>query len=184
MEPTFFATPEDLRRWFAENHATAAELWVGFYTVGSGKPSITWPQSVDEALCVGWIDGVRKGIDETSYKIRFTPRRQGSIWSKVNIERCGVLIAEGRMQSAGLKAFGARREDRSRIYSFEQGEVHFSEELQKVFEAEPEAWEYFQSQSPAYRKQHIWRVMSRKREETRRKLRQLIEACAKKQRLA
>src|SRR5690349_14810736 len=110
MQITFFKTPGDFRKWLAQNHATAQELWVGYYKKDSGKPSITWPESVDEALCFGWIDGLRKSVDETSYKIRFTPRRPRSIWSAVNIGRAQELIKEGRMQPAGLKAFEARTE--------------------------------------------------------------------------
>ena len=116
MEIVFFPTPPDLQKWFRRNHATERELWIGFYKKNSGRPSITWPESVDEALCVGWIDGIRKSIDEESYMIRFTPRRRGSIWSAVNIKRVEVLTNEKRMQPAGLAAFAARRENRSGIY--------------------------------------------------------------------
>src|SRR5215207_3179776 len=108
MNPTFFATPDELRAWLAEHHDSAPELWVGFYKKGSGKPSITWPESVDQALCFGWIDGVRKGIDETSYMIRFTPRKPRSTWSAVNIKRVGELTELGLMRPAGVKAFEAR----------------------------------------------------------------------------
>ena len=120
MKPTFFATPADLRKWFNEHHELETELLVGFYKKDSGKPSITWPKSVDEALCVGWIDGIRKGVDEESYTIRFTPRKPRSIWSAVNIAQVEVLTQEGRMKPAGLKAFEQRRENKSGIYSYEQ----------------------------------------------------------------
>src|SRR5215475_2255440 len=110
--PTFFRTSADFRKWLEKNHATATELWVGFYRRASGKPSITWPESVDEALCFGWIDGIRKRVDEVSYKIRFTPRRRGSIWSAINIKRARELTNEKRMRTAGLKAFEARRENK------------------------------------------------------------------------
>src|SRR3954452_17466988 len=123
MDPIFFETPEDFRSWLAENHATAGQLLVGFYKKGSGRKSITWPESVDEALCYGWIDGVRKGIDAESYTIRFTPRKRGSVWSKVNVSRVQVLTDLGRMQTAGLAAFVARKEGRSGIYSHEQVDV-------------------------------------------------------------
>ena len=116
----FFRTPAALRAWFVRNHATKTELWVGFYKVGSGKPSITWPESVDEALCCGWIDGIRKTIDADSYKIRFTPRKRTSVWSAVNIRRVKALIEEKRMLAAGLEAFGAKRENKSGIYAYEQ----------------------------------------------------------------
>src|SRR6266496_43513 len=112
MKPRFFASPADLRKWFVKNHASAKELWVGFHKKGSGRPSVTWPESVDEALCVGWIDGIRKSVDEKSYTIRFTPRRRRSVWSSVNIARARALVEEGRLIPAGLEAFRARREYR------------------------------------------------------------------------
>ena len=120
MKPRFFATPADFRAWLARNHGRAGELLVGFHRRDSGRPSITWPQSVDEALCFGWIDGVRRRIDDRRYTIRFTPRRRGSIWSAVNIKRAQELQNLGRMAPAGLAAFEARRDDRSAIYSYEQ----------------------------------------------------------------
>ena len=120
MNPKFFKSPSAFRKWLAANHSTAKELWVGFYKKSSGKPSITWPESVDEALCFGWIDGLRKSIDEDSYMIRFSPRNPGSIWSAVNIRNAERLIEEGRMQPAGLKAYEARKANRSRIYAYEQ----------------------------------------------------------------
>src|SRR6185437_9785944 len=119
-EPRFFATPAALRRWFDKNHRTAEEIWVGFYKKESGRPSVTWSESVDEALCVGWIDGIRKGIDACSYKIRFTPRRRGSVWSKINIDKVAALTREKRMRAAGVKAFDARLPNKSGIYSYEQ----------------------------------------------------------------
>ncbi len=120
MSITFFETPAAFGKWLAKNHATVTELWVGFYKKSSGRPSITWPESVDEALCYGWIDGLRKSIDDVSYKIRFSPRKPRSIWSAVNIRRAEFLISEGRMKPDGLKAFEARQENRSGIYSYEQ----------------------------------------------------------------
>src|SRR5438094_8197993 len=116
MNPKFFKTPSAFRKWLAANHAKSKELWVGFYKKDSGKPSITWPESLDEALCFGWIDGIRKRVDEISYQIRFTPRRRGSIWSTINIKRPKELAQEQRLRSAGLKAFGARRESKSGVY--------------------------------------------------------------------
>lgn len=170
MEPHFFATPEDFRAWLQANHATVGELWVGFYKVGTGRPSITWPQSVDEALCVGWIDGVRKRIDDESYVIRFTPRRPGSIWSAVNIKRMGELIAEGRVHPAGLAAFEKRRDDRSAIYSYEQRKTaELPEEYERRFRENTAAWEFFQSQPPGYRRTATFWVVSAKKEETRKK---------------
>ncbi len=127
MSPTFFANPAAFRRWLQKHYATAPELWVGFYKKHTGRPSITWPESVDEALCVGWIDGLRKTIDEESYRIRFTPRRRGSIWSAVNIKRVAVLTNEKRMLPAGLAAFARRTENRSGIYAYEQRSEHLPE---------------------------------------------------------
>ena len=185
MAIRFFPTPADLRKWFKKNHATAKELWVGFYKVGSGKPSITWPESVDEALCVGWIDGIRKTIDDESYKIRFTPRKKVSTWSAVNIRRVKVLTDEKRMQPAGLKAFGARRENRSGIYSYEQRPTEFDEPYLRLMKKDKAAWTFFEAQSPSYRRTLIWYVVSAKQEETRlKRLKTLIENCARGRRLS
>ena len=175
----FFPTPADLRKWFARNHATATELWVGFYKKGTGRPSITWPESVDEALCVGWIDGIRKRIDEQSYTIRFTPRRPTSIWSAINIARVAVLEKEGRMQAAGRAAFAKRRENRSGIYAYEQRSEHLPEPYAGQLRLDTKAAAFLQAQSPAYRKRVWWWVLSAKKEETRQaRLAKLIEACA------
>jgi uncharacterized protein YdeI (YjbR/CyaY-like superfamily) len=169
MEPTFFETPAKFRKWLAKNHAKAAFLLVGFYKKGTGRKSITWPESVDEALCFGWIDGVRKGIDAERYAIRFTPRKPGSIWSSVNIRKIQELTDLGRMQSAGLAAFEARKEDRSGIYSHEQGDVELPEPYQGLLRENAAAWAFFESQPPSYRKRVSWWVASAKKEETRRK---------------
>jgi uncharacterized protein YdeI (YjbR/CyaY-like superfamily) len=166
-ETIFFATPADLRRWFAANHETAAQLWLGFHKVGSGRASVTWPQAVDEALCVGWIDGIRKGVDEASYKIRFTPRRKASIWSAVNIARVPVLEAEGRMQPAGRRAFEARDEARSAIYAYEQAPVALDDAAEAAFRSNAVAWEWFQRVAPSYRTTAIHWVMTAKKPETR-----------------
>src|SRR5436305_5604059 len=152
MEPTFFRSPLHLRRWFAKHHATARELWVGYYKKGSGKPSITWPESVDEALCVGWIDGIRKNTDESSYKIRFSPRKSRSIWSSVNIKRAQELIEQGRMRPAGLKAFEARKENRSGIYSYEQRPEELIEPYLGMLKENEAAFTFFQAQAPSYRR--------------------------------
>jgi uncharacterized protein YdeI (YjbR/CyaY-like superfamily) len=167
MTLIFFPTPSYLQKWFERNHATAQELWAGFYKKGSGKPSITWPESVDEALCVGWIDGVRKSIDDVSYKIRFTPRNPRSIWSAVNIRRAQELISQGRMQAAGLKTFEARKENRSGIYSYEQRPEQLAEPYLGMLKENEVAWEYFHSQTPSYRRATTWWVISAKKEETR-----------------
>lgn len=184
MKITYFKTPVDFQRWLETNSATAEELWVGFFKKGSGKPSITWPESVDQALCFGWIDGLRKTIDETRYKIRFSPRRRGSIWSAINIKRAGELIEQGLMQPAGLKAFEARKENRSGIYSYEQRPFTLDGVYEKEFKKNKPAWAFFQSQSPWYRRKLIWWVVSAKTEETRlKRLAKLVEECAQGHRM-
>jgi uncharacterized protein YdeI (YjbR/CyaY-like superfamily) len=168
MDPIIFETPADFRAWLAANHAEAEFLWVGFYKTSTGRKSITWPESVDEALCFGWIDGVRKGIDAESYMIRFTPRKLGSVWSKVNVSRVQALADLERMQPAGLAAFEARKEDRSGIYSHEQGDIDLPEPYQGLLR-ENAAWEFFENQPPSYRNAASWWGASAKKEETRRK---------------
>ncbi len=179
---TFFKTPAEFRKWLAKNESTAQELWVGFHKKDSGKPSITWPESVDEALCVGWIDGIRKNLDETSYTIRFTRRKTGSIWSAVNIKRAQELIALGRLKPSGRQAFEKRREDRSRRYSYEQQGSQLAGEYEEKLRANPAAWTFFKSRPPGYQKVAGWWVMSAKKEETRlRRLDQLIAKSASNQ---
>ncbi len=174
-DPQFFATPADLRRWLSKHHATASEAWIGFYKIGSGRPSITWPQSVDEALCFGWIDGRRMSIDAASYKIRFTPRRAGSIWSEVNIKRVSALTEMGRMTTDGLQAFQARKENKSGVYSHEQRDATLVEPYASALQANAKAWVYFSAQAPSYQKAANWWVMGAKRGETRlRRLQRLI----------
>lgn len=177
MEPIFFANPAELRAWFEAHHDQLHEQWIGYYKKDSGRPSITWPESVDAALCFGWIDGVRKSIDAESYKIRFTPRKPGSIWSAVNIKRVGELTAMGLMHPNGLKAFDARQESKSAVYSHEQQETpQFDSESIALFQANEAAWAYFQKSAPSYQKAAIWWVISAKKDETRAKrLRQLID---------
>ncbi|MCO4291647.1 YdeI/OmpD-associated family protein [Solitalea sp. MAHUQ-68] len=177
MEPTFFATPADFRKWLEHHHQTETELLVGFYKVDSGKPSITWSESVDQALCFGWIDGVRKSLGKESYTIRFTPRRPSSIWSGINIKKVEELTKQGLMQSAGLAAFEKRTEAKSRIYSFEKDPVDLSAEFEKKFKANSKAWDYFQSQAPGYKKQVTHWVMDAKQEAT--KLKRLETLIAK-----
>lgn len=173
----FFATPAEFREWLQSHHATVDELWVGLYKKPSGRPSITWPESVAEALCFGWIDGLRKSIDDVSYRIRFTPRRPGSIWSRKNIETAQALIASRRMEFPGRAAFDKRREDKARHYSFEQGDVLLGEELETTFRANGKAWEFFQKQAPSYQRTITWWVISAKRRETQeRRLAKLIRA--------
>ncbi len=185
MQARFFATPGAFRAWLEKHHATEEELWVGFHKKDSGRPSITWPEAVDEALCFGWIDGLRKSIDATSYRIRFTPRRPNSIWSTVNLRRAQELIASGRMQPAGLRAFERRKENLTRRYSFEQGNVALGRELEAEFRANAKAWAFFEAQSPSYRKAATWWVISARREETKRKrLATLIKDSDSGQRIA
>lgn len=175
----FFATPDEWRSWLAENHEQAQEVWVGYYKVNSGRPSLTWSQSVDEALCFGWIDGVRYSIDEISYKIRFTPRRPGSNWSAVNIKKVEEMIARGRMTPAGLKAYKARKPDKSGVYSYEQARPQLDPAYEEELRGNAAAWEFFQSQPAWYRRTAGHWVMEAKREETRRKrLATLIEDSA------
>ena len=168
MKPLFFATPRDWRRWLAKHHASTNELWVGFYKRESGKPSITWPESVDEALCVGWIDGLRKRIDDERYMIRFTRRRTSSIWSAVNVRRVGELTTLGRMKPPGLRAFEARTAKKTAVYSFEQRkQVKMPAAYVRRFKENADAWRFFSTQAPWYQRTTTWLVISAKREETR-----------------
>lgn len=169
MNPTFFATPADFRAWLDAHHQTAAELWVGFYKKGSGRPSITWPESVDQALCYGWIDGIRKRLDDASYVIRFTPRRKGSNWSEVNRRRAAELSEQGLMQPAGLAAYEARDKDRTREYTYEAQSHSLDEAYEAEFRAHVGAWDYWEAQPAHYRRGATHWVMSAKREDTRRK---------------
>ena len=170
MKPTFFGTAGELREWLERNHATATELFVGFYKRGSGKPSITWQELVDEELCFGWIDGVRQGIDDVRYSNRITPRKPRSTWSAINIARAKELIRLGRMHPAGLKAFERRTDERSAIYSYEQRKTaRLDPEMERSLRGNKKAWTFFQAQAPSYRRTAIWWVISAKREETRKR---------------
>jgi uncharacterized protein YdeI (YjbR/CyaY-like superfamily) len=172
----WFATPAEFRAWLERHHAAEDELLVGFHKKGSGRPSMSWAESVDEALCFGWIDGVRRGLDETSYTIRFTPRRKRSIWSSRNIERVAALREAGRMAPPGEAAFAARDPARSEIYGHEKGRAKLTPEYEKRIRANEKAWEFFSSQPPGYRRRAGHWVMSAKREATReRRLETLIE---------
>ncbi|MEP7014358.1 MAG: YdeI/OmpD-associated family protein [Verrucomicrobiota bacterium] len=184
MKTAFFRSPAELRKWFKKNHAKTSELWVGFYKKASAKPSVTWQESVDEALCVGWIDGIRKRMDEIRYKIRFTPRRKGSIWSAINIKRATALTDEGRMQPAGAKAFAARIENRSGIYAYEQRRAELDEPFKRILMKSKAACGFFEAQPPSYRKTISWWIVSAKKEETRlKRLVKLIEVSAQGLRL-
>jgi uncharacterized protein YdeI (YjbR/CyaY-like superfamily) len=182
--PRFFPRLVGFRAWLHKNHASATELWVGFYKRGSEKPSITWPESVDEALSYGWIDGIRKSIDDASYMIRFTPRKPISIWSDVNIAKVRTLIEQGRMAPAGLAAWERRDERRSGIYSFERKTAALDAEAERLFKRNREGWRYFQAQPAYYQRVAAHYVSSAKREETRaRRLAALIEHSAKGERI-
>ena len=180
QEPTYFATPDELRAWLAEHHEARDELWVGFHKKATGRPSVTWPQAVDQALCFGWIDGVRKSLGDESYKIRFTPRKSRSTWSAINVRRYGELLAEGLVAPAGVAAFERRAEDRTAIYSYEnRDKAVFEDEQEGRFRADAAAWEWFQAQPPSYRRTATYWVVSAKRPETReRRLTRLIEDSA------
>lgn len=180
IRPTFFPDPAAFRAWLNQHYETEPELWVGFYKVGSGKPSITWPQAVDQALCFGWIDAVRVGIDEQSYRIRFCHRKPGSVWSKVNIAKVEELGRQGLMLPKGIAAFEARKAEKSGIYSFEQEvEPQLGQAFEDRFKLRTEAWDFFQTQAPWYRRTSTWYVVSAKKEETRqRRFDELVEACA------
>ena len=170
MKPIYFATPAKWRTWLRKNHRTTTEVWVGYYKRGTGEPSMSWPESVDEALCFGWIDGVRHRIDDRRYTNRFTPRTSTSTWSVVNVKRAKELIAAGRMTAAGRKAFEARRDDRTAIYSYEQRKsAAFAADQVKQFRRKAKAWAFFQKQAPSYRRAAAHWVISAKREETRAK---------------
>jgi uncharacterized protein YdeI (YjbR/CyaY-like superfamily) len=166
--PLYFAEPAAFRAWLEEHHETAAELWVGFYKKASGRPSLTWPQAVDQALCFGWIDGIRKSVDEVSYTIRFTPRTPRSTWSAVNIRRVAELTSQGQMRPAGLLAFEQRMRQEGEPYSYEQrAAVTLDEASEQQFRANEQAWAFFQAQPASYRRTALWWVVSAKREETR-----------------
>jgi uncharacterized protein YdeI (YjbR/CyaY-like superfamily) len=167
MKPIFFAAQSDFRRWLEENYDRETELFVGFYKVGSGKASMNWSESVNEALCFGWIDGVRRTIDAESYCIRFTPRKPTSIWSAVNIKKVAELTAKGLMQPAGIAAFEKREAKKSAIYAYEKEALSFSDEFEERFKSNDAAWQFFCSQAPSYRKTIIHWVMSAKQDATR-----------------
>ncbi|RFS14539.1 YdeI family protein [Emticicia sp. C21] len=184
MKPTFFPHQSDFRKWLAENHEKEKELIVGFYRVDSGKPSITWSQSVDEALCFGWIDGIRRSVDHESYCIRFTPRRPTSIWSTVNINKMEEMIPKGLVQKAGLLAYEKRKDHKSNIYTYEKEEAEFSPIIQATFKTNIQAWDFFQKQPPYYRKLMTGWIVTAKQEATRlSRLEKLIKASEEGKRL-
>ena len=173
----FFKSAADFRQWLAANHATACELWVGFFKKASGLGGLTYAEAVDEALCFGWIDGLKKRVDDRSYTHRFTPRKPKSNWSVTNIRHAERLTKAGRMKPAGLAAFAARDPKRSGVYSFENAPTKLASSDERRFRADQTAWNFFQQQPPGYRRTAIWWVVSAKRAETRaRRLAQLMEA--------
>lgn len=184
MKPIFFATPAAFRAWLKKHHRTADELIVGFYRKDSGKPSITWPEAVDEALCFGWIDGIRRKHNDEAYTNRFTPRRAGSNWSAINIAKVEALTKQKRMMAAGIAAFAKRTDAKSGIYTYEQHSLAFTKDVEKKFRSNKKAWAYFEAQPPYYRKLMTGWVGGAKQEETRqRRLEKLIGACEKSVRL-
>lgn len=184
-KPTFSPTPAEFRKWLEFHHDKFKELIVGFHKTGSGKPSVSWPESVQVALCFGWIDGVRKSLNETSYTIRFTPRRPTSTWSAININFVQELTKKGLMHPAGLKAFAARNAKKSGIYAYEQRKTaRFTRAQAKQFRANKAAWEFFRSQAPWYQRVCTYRVVSAMREETKvKRLSELIEHSRNRRRL-
>ena len=178
----FFETAEQLRAWFDAHHADAAELWLGYHKRATGRPSVTWPEAVDEAICVGWIDGQVRRIDDASHKQRFTPRKASSTWSRINVAKAERLIAEGRMRPAGLAAYERRTERRSGTYSYEQ-DREAAAALTAPWEAElrdrhPRAWAWFEAQAPSYRRTALYLVATAKRPETRRRRFEELVECS------
>jgi len=184
LTPIFFSTAADFRDWLEANYQTLNVLMVGYYNVGSGTPSPTWSESVDEALCFGWIDGIRRSIDDQSYCIRFTPRKPKSNWSEVNLKKVDELIRLGRMKPAGLAVYRNRISKNSASYSYENRPESFTPELEAVFKRNAKAWEFFCKQAPSFQKTHRYWVMSAKQELTQlRRLEKLIVACENAKRL-
>jgi uncharacterized protein YdeI (YjbR/CyaY-like superfamily) len=185
VAPRFFRTPTAFRKWLEINRAGAPALLVGFYRVGSGKGGLTYQEALDEALCFGWIDGVRKRYDADSYAIRFAPRTQDSIWSVINTRRMEELIEKGRPHESGLRAFEKRDKKKSKLYSYEvRSSYHFSASYEKQFRSQRAAWEFYQAQAPWYRRVTCHWVMSAKREETRlRRLSMLMEDSSHQRRI-
>ncbi len=178
VEATYFESPAAFRAWLEQNHETETELLVGYHKVGTGKPSMTWSQSVDEALCFGWIDGVRRRVDDERYTIRFTPRRPGSHWSRVNVEKVEALLAAKRMRPAGVAAYEARREDNTARAPFERS-YELDAELQAFLEGDDAAWAFWQAQPPGYQRSAVGWVMLAKRSDTRKRRMEKLVAHAR-----
>lgn len=169
MKPIFFKNQSELRKWFQKNHLSEQELILGYYKKGTGKETVSWSESVDQALCFGWIDSVRKSIGEESYQIRFTPRKPNSIWSNVNIKKINDLTDKGLILPIGIEAFNKRKEHKSGVYAFENEEQKLNEDFEKQFKANKTAWKFFNMQPPGYKKLALHYVMSAKLEATRNK---------------
>ena len=177
MKPTFFSSAEKFRQWLEQNHDRESELLVGFHKKSSGKKSVTYAEALDEALCFGWIDGVRRNLDETSYTIRFTPRKPRSIWSNVNVNHVERLKKEGRMHAAGLEAYARRSPERTGIYAFENKPKQLSPAYEKTFRQNKKAWKFFEEEMPpSLKRTTIFWIMSAKKDETQlRRLKHVIE---------
>ena len=169
MEPTFFATPAAFRQWLHKHHAKAPELVVGFWKKGTGKPSITWSEAVDQALCYGWIDSRGRSLGEEAHQVRFTPRRPGSVWSTININKVKALTEQGLMQPAGIAAYQQRKESKSHIYAHEQGELTMPKDMERQLKANKTAWKHYRAMPPGYRKNVTWWLVSAKQEATQQK---------------
>ena len=184
MNPVYFQDQNEFRKWLEKNHNKESEIIVGYYKVGTGKPSMTWSQSVDQAICFGWIDGIRRSIDSERYSIRFTPRKPTSIWSNVNIKKVEELKKKGLMKKPGLDVYNNRKDSKSGIYSFENEIIKLDDNFERIFKANQNAWDFFQKQAPSYQKTRIHWVMSAKQETTRiSRLNKLIKASEKQNRL-
>jgi uncharacterized protein YdeI (YjbR/CyaY-like superfamily) len=184
MKPIFFENALAFRRWLEANGEKETELLVGYYKVSTGKPSMSWSESVDQALCFGWIDGIRRSVDEESYCIRFTPRKPNSNWSAINIKKMEELIASGQMTSAGMKLFELRKESKSKVYTYENRTEALPTEIEARFRQNEKAWEFFIKQAPSYRKTVIYWVMSAKQQATfEKRLAQLVSECEEGKRL-
>ena len=184
MQANFFPGASAFRKWLEKNHQNEKEIIVGYYKVATGKPSMTWSESVDQALCFGWIDGIRRSIDGESYCIRFTPRRPGSTWSAVNIAKAEELIRKGLMKPAGLLLYKIRKEEKSELYSYENRPAKLPSQFESKFRANKESWNFFTSQPPSYQKTRIFWIMSARQEATKlARLEKLMAACIQGKRL-
>ena len=183
-DPVYFNDQDEFRQWLEKNHDKESEIIAGYYKVGTGKPSMTWSESVDQAICYGWIDGIRRSVDKERYTIRFTPRRPGSIWSNVNIRKAEELKKRGLMKKPGLEVYNNRKDAKSGLYSFENEITSLDKRFEKVFKTSKSAWEFFLKQAPSYRKTRIHWIMSAKQEATRlARLNKLIRASGEHKRL-